>query len=260
MYHYFPSVSSKYILCICLLQLGKLGISVGKYTASQASWPHHESCPPPWMVVFLANLVWEQQWILSSQWGLHYCDQTYQPLHSFLICWCQILVGRRRKKGCRQEPKLCRKNKISKMLREHTGFNNAVNKVLTRNQTIIIFVHFSEQISQTWLLVVHELQELRKKNVNFIKWTSSWIIKINGTTMIRLMMMIELGHIPASSSHPSWSSSHAPSPGGSCTSLAGVSDVPMKASRRCAICPTAVSRAGYGTAAQPLCCWHRKIN
>lgn len=39
------------------------------------------------------------------------------------------------------------------------SINDAVNKIVPRNKIVVILIHFSEQVSESGLLMIHELQE-----------------------------------------------------------------------------------------------------
>lgn len=47
--------------------------------------------------------------------------------------------------------------------RKLTGLQDAVNEVITRNGSVIVGVHFAEEVSHSGLLVVHELHKLCKE-------------------------------------------------------------------------------------------------
>jgi hypothetical protein len=54
----------------------------------------------------------------------------------------------------------------NKVQHELTGLHNAINEVFAWNEAFVIFVHFTEQISDTRLLVVHVLHELKSTASN----------------------------------------------------------------------------------------------
>lgn len=48
-----------------------------------------------------------------------------------------------------------------------TGIHNSLDKIVPRNQAVVVLVHLSEEICQSGLLMIHELQELKiKVNTN----------------------------------------------------------------------------------------------
>lgn len=46
---------------------------------------------------------------------------------------------------------------------KHTRVDDSIDENLTRNKSVVVLVHLAEQIREAGLLMVHELQELRKR-------------------------------------------------------------------------------------------------
>ncbi len=66
---------------------------------------------------------------------------------------------------------------------EHFGlltcFHNSIDEILARDSSLVVFVHFTEQIRNARLLVIHELHELK-----FLKWI--WLIPRKSFTFIQI--------------------------------------------------------------------------
>lgn len=61
-----------------------------------------------------------------------------------------------------------------------TRIDNAIDKDIPWNQTVVILVHFSEQICQPRFLVIHEFQELHLEQKSISKMIMKCVKSLDG--------------------------------------------------------------------------------